>query len=217
MFRLSWPTRRLVTSLVVCVHLAASVDGAAAACLGTTAAAEPWRGATTFDATGRAAARFIPPELYSGAPWNGDRAMQLRPMSVTRKPQHPHDHPPITITAPHPAPDRPDLATLHRTRHSARKGVVSQVFRINERGDGLGRISDDRRGRSREMEECFKFPLGEWRQGEERRCRGSVIRIIELDFEHACVAHSLKFRWNDEGTYIFSPGLGLVSVDGRDE
>ena len=143
--------------------------------------------------------------------------MQLRPMSVTRKPQHPHDHPPITITAPHPAPDRPELATLHRVRTSARKGVVSQVFRINERGDGLGRISDDRRGRSREMEECFKFPLGEWRQGEERRCRGSVIRIIELDFEHACVAHSLKFRWNNEGTYIFSPGLGLVSVDGNEE
>lgn len=216
MVHLSRPIRRLVTRIAVCAQLSLMMDAASAACLIRMPSAAPWSAATTYDSAGRATARFIPPELYGGAPWDGDRAMRLRPMSVTRKPQHPHDHPPITITAPHPAPGRPDLDTLHRVRTSARKGVVSQVFRINERGDGLGRISDDRRGRSREMDECFKFPLGEWRQGEERRCRGSVIRIIELDFEHACVAHSLKFRWNDEETYVFSPGLGLVAVDAEE-
>jgi len=116
---------------------------------------------------------------------------------------------PITITGPHADEKRPERATLRRDRVSGHKGVVSQVFAINERGDGLGRLSDARRDRVREMNECFKFPLGEWRAGEERSCRDSVIKI--LDLEHACVAHALKFRWNNEGTYIFSPDRGMVS------
>lgn len=205
---------RLSLRIFLCAQLAMTPGVADALCFGRQDSRDPWRSATKLDTDGRATTRFIPPELYSGASWDGDRAMRLRTVNVTRKPQHPSDHPPITITGPHPAAENPTLETLHRERVSGRKGAVSQVFRINERGDGLGRISDFRRDRKREMDECFKFPLGEWRQHEERHCRGSVIKIIELDYEYACVPHSLKFRWNNEGTYIFTPELGMVVVEG---
>ena len=38
-----------------------------------------------------------------------------------------------------------------------------------------------------------------------------------ITVEYGCVAHALKFRWNDEGTYVFAPGRGLVAVDSADE
>lgn len=210
-------SRRAVALVLLCGQFVAGVTEAQAVCLSREPSAEPWASATRRDGDGRPLTRFVPPELYSGAAWSGDRALVLRPMNVTRKPEQPHDHPAITISGPEAMAGDPTVPVLRRERVSRRKGSVIQHFRINERQDGLGRVSDERPGRSRAMDECFKFPLGEWRKGEERRCRGSVIRIIELDFEYGCVAHALKFRWNDEGTYVFAPGRGLVAVDSADE
>ncbi len=170
-----------------------------------------WENATEGDAKGAPLVRFIPPELYSGAPWDGDRELVLRPTNVTRTPETPPDHPAITIRGPVPSATSPDVMVLTRRRESRRQGVVAQEFVINERGDGLGRLGDNR-WRKERLAECFKFPVGLWRQGEERRCRESVIRILELDYTYGCTPHSLKFRWNGEGTYIFSPGRGMVSV-----
>ncbi|MSP89117.1 MAG: hypothetical protein EXQ92_09945 [Alphaproteobacteria bacterium] len=103
--------------------------------------------------------------------------------------------------------------TIKRTRFSRRNGKIDQVFRINERGDGLGRVADIRPDCSRtSMNECFKFPLGLWQQGEVRRCRDSRITILEIDFEYHCVPHALKFDWNGEGVYVFSPDRGLVAI-----
>ncbi|MBL8672307.1 MAG: hypothetical protein JNK11_16730 [Alphaproteobacteria bacterium] len=172
----------------------------------------PWAAATERDAAGAPLRRFIPPELYSGAPWDGSREMTLRPVDVTRRPIQPADHPAITIKGPLPWSEDASVLTLKRTRTSRRHGHVDQVFRINERGDGLGRVSDDRPGRVRRMNECFKFPLGTWSQGEVRRCRGSVIAVLEIDVVHACAPHALKFRWNDEGIYVFAPGRGMLAV-----
>ena len=39
----------------------------------------------------------------------------------------------------------------------------------------------------------------------------------DIDFEHACVAHALKFRWNNEGTCILSPERGMVSTETAEE
>lgn len=176
---------------------------------------EQYRGpsATTRDGNGIPVSRFIPPELYSGADWDGNRELVLRPVHVTRKPLAPADHPPITIDGPMPWPGDASVAVLRRYRKSHRNGEIEQYFHINERGDGLGRVSDLRSVRKRsQMDECFKFPLGEWRQGEERHYRESVIRILDIDFVDHCVPHALKFQWNDEGTYVFAPGRGMVSV-----
>ena len=174
--------------------------------------ADAWDAAVRSDAAGRQV-RFIPPELYAGAPWSGERAVALRPMRVTTRPQVPADHPAITISYPAALPGAPGVLALRRVRHGRRSGTVEQYFVVNERGDGLGRLADFRPGRARpEMAECFKFPLGEWRQGEMRTCRESTIRIIEIDFTYAGAPHALMFRWNDEGTYVFAPGRGLMAV-----
>jgi hypothetical protein len=175
-------------------------------------AATPWPAATGRDAAGNAVSRFIPPELYTGAEWNGSRELVLRPMNVTRKPLIPSGHPAISFAGPI-AWGESGRPVIKRTRMSNRNGAVDQVFAINERGDGLGRLEDNRPGRVRQMSECFKFPLGEWKQGEERRCRDSVIKILEIDFTYQCVPHALKFHWNNESIYVFAPDRGLYAVE----
>lgn len=175
--------------------------------------ADPWSDSIDHDESGHAVARFVPPELYAGAPWDGERALVLRPMNVTTKPLVPPDHPAITIIGPKPWAKDETVMVLERVRVSRREGRVAQIFAINERGDGLGRLSDERGNRSRpRMDECFKFPLGVWRQGETRTCRESTIVIQEIDFTYAGVAHALKFRWNDEGSYVFAPGRGMIAL-----
>jgi hypothetical protein len=190
----------------------AALSGPATAACPADYAATPWPAATQRDAAGNAVSRFIPPELYTGAEWNGSRELALRPMNVTRKPLVPPNHPAITFVGPLDWND-PDRPVISRTRTSNRSGAVDQIFAINERGDGLGRLEDRRPGRARQMNECFKFPLGLWQQGEERRCRGSVIKILEIDFTYRCVPHALRFNWNNESIYVFAPDRGLYAVE----
>lgn len=172
-----------------------------------------WHASVERTPEGQAVRRFIPPELYSGASWNGERTIVLRPMRETRKPAIPADHPAITIEGPLLWPGDQKTPVIRRIRHSRRQGKVEQYFRINERGDGLGRVEDQRAGRSRpEMAECFKFPLGWWKAGEERTCGNSTIRILDLDFEYQGMAHALRFDWNGESTYVFVPQCGLTAV-----
>ncbi|MBI3637182.1 MAG: hypothetical protein HY216_13390 [Candidatus Rokubacteria bacterium] len=209
--------RRLIAVLLV-----TATATPALACVPVDLRSTAWPAATERDARGKALRRFIPPELYAGAPWDGARELALRPMAATRTPREPVDHPPITIMAPVPWPGDPAIPALRRVRTGRRTGTIEQWFVINERGDGLGRLTDSRKGAVR-LDECFKFPIGVWTQGETRRCRDSVIVIRDLDFVYpnldgrwpstvSCVPHSLRFRWNDEGTYVFSPERGMVAV-----
>jgi hypothetical protein len=190
----------------------AALSGPATAACPADYAATPWPAATQRDAAGAAVSRFIPPELYTGAEWTGSRELALRPVTVTRKPLVPSDHPTISFAGPLDWGDS-NRPVIRRTRISNRSGAVDQVFAINERGDGLGRLEDRRAGRVRQMNECFKFPLELWKQGEERRCRGSVIKILDIDFTYQCVPHALRFNWNNESTYVFAPDRGLYAIE----
>jgi hypothetical protein len=193
--------------------LALAIANASPACETSDDPNGPWEKSVERDASGKALARFIPPELYTGAAWQGERELILRPVDVTRKPLIPADHPAITFKGPMPWQDDPSLQVIRRYRESRREGAVLQYFAVNERSDGLGRVSDERRARSRPaMAECFKFPLGAWKNGESRTCRDSTIQILEIDFVFECMPHALKFRWNDEGTYVFAPDRGLVAI-----
>jgi hypothetical protein len=112
-----------------------------------------------------------------------------------------------------PWPGDGTTEVIRRVRVSGRQGAVMQYFRVNDRADGLGRVEDQRGARSRPaMAECFKFPLGWWTAGETRTRGESTIRIVDLDFTHQGMAHALRFRWNDEGTYTFIPRCGMVAV-----
>lgn len=166
--------------MLMCLAVLTMVSAAAWPCERVDLGATAWPAATIRDTAGAPVSRFIPPELYSGASWDGRRELVIRPMHVTRKPVSPPDHPPIMIDGPMPWPGDSLVTVLRRYRESNRRGETEQYFRINERGDGLGRVLDMRPSRGRaQMDECFKFPLGEWRQGEERRCRDSIIKILE--------------------------------------
>ncbi len=200
-------------SCLVLLALAACISPAQACEIPNDPPGSVWAAATERDANGCVVARFIPPELYTGAPWNGEREHVLRPVEVTKKPLVPSDHPPISFSGPMSWRDDPSIQVIRRFRSSRSRGNVEQFFAINERQDGLGRLADERAGRSRSsMAECFKFPLGVWRQGEERQCRESTIKIIEIDANWQGIGHALIFRWNDEGTYVFAPERGMAAT-----
>jgi hypothetical protein len=171
-------------------------------------------------------ARFIPVELWTGADWDGTRTLRLRPARLSfggRQEKR--------ITGPM-AWRRPGTNRVIQV-YERRNGDKRQLFALSSRGDGLGRVFDSRYGR--DCVDEVKFPLGLWRQGERRvfqvSCNGGQLRrrialtIEEIDFVWAGVPHSLRFRWVvDDGQapgtdmrYVYSPGRGLVSVDGGEE
>ena len=56
------------------------------------------------------------------------------------------------------------------------------------------------------------------------RVRPLTVTILDIDFTHDGVPHSLRFHWlKNEGkgrgtdmTYVYSPGRGLVHLDGNE-
>jgi hypothetical protein len=170
--------------------------------------------------------RFIPVELWTGASWDGSRTLRLRPAKLTFG-----DRQDKRIVGPIPW-RRPGTSRVIQV-YERRNGDKRQLFALSSRGDGLGRVFDSRYGR--ECVDEVKFPLGPWRQGERRvfqvscnggRLRRSIALIIEeIDFVWAGVPHSLRFRWVvDDGRapgtdmrYVYSPGRGLVSVEGGED
>ncbi|MBI2768157.1 MAG: hypothetical protein HYX47_00910 [Burkholderiales bacterium] len=184
-------------------------------------AATPWDGA--FDAASQT--RFIPVELWTGAPWDGQRILKMAPAALAFGNRgEKHVAGPLEWT-------RPGTGETLQV-YERGNGAKRQLFTLTSRGDGLGRVFDSRYGR-----DCIdevKFPLGLWKQGEVRAfdvlCnqgrlhRRLEVRIEEIDFSWGGVPHSLKFHWlvdggRQRGTdmhYIYSPGRGLVSVQGNE-
>ena len=167
------------------------------------------------------ATRFIPVELWTGGPWNGDPAIRWPRVDFTfGKRDDKRIRGPIDWT-------RPGSGEKLKVYERANKGKI-QLFTLRRDGQGLGRVYDSRYGR--DCIDAIKFPLGVWKQGETRRfsvscndgkmVRDIVLTILELDFEHKGVEHALRFRWIADGgrkpgtdvTYTYSPRLGLVDL-----
>jgi hypothetical protein len=179
--------------------------------------------AASYDA--RTKTRFIPVELWTGAAWDGQRSLRLRPADLVFGSRGDK-----RIVGPI-AWKRPGTQQALQV-YERRSGSKKQLFALSSRGDGLGRVFDSRYGR--DCVDEVKFPLGLWRQGETRvfrvSCNGGKLRrsialtIEDIDLVWAGVAHSLRFHWVvDDGKapgtdvhYVYSPGRGLVSVDGRE-
>ena len=183
----------------------------------TTGGAAPTTNSTT------ATQRFIPVELWTGAPWDGSYELRMNPAQLAfgtggRK----------TIAGPTPwtRPSTGETLQVYERNNQGKK----QLFTLSSRGDGLGRVFDSRYGR-----DCIdevKFPLGWWGDGETRvfgvLCNGGTLRrtisltIEKLDFSYWGAPHSLQFHWVvDDGKaagtnmrYVYSPGRGLVWVEG---
>ena len=165
------------------------------------------------------ARRFIPVELWTGAPWDGTAELRTPPASLDfGKGNRKHIRGPVEWTRPGTGEK---LLVYERTNRSK-----VQLFTLSRDGQGLGRVDDSRYERNCKDE--VKFPLGWWREGETRRftirCNGGrMIRTIELtildlDYRYNGIDHSLRYRWIVDGgrgkatDNIYSPGQGQVAV-----
>ena len=162
--------------------------------------------------------RFIPVELWTGAPWEGTQEIRMAPAALKfgRRGEKSIKGP--TIWNGIEVYERLDEGKLQR-------------FALRDDRTGLGRVHDSR---SRDLG-CrgeVKFPLGRWKQGEVREyelpcARGNEplkVTIEEIDFVYDGVPHSLRFHWlfmdgRGRGTdmrYVYSPLRGLVHVQGNE-
>jgi hypothetical protein len=161
--------------------------------------------------------RFIPVELWTGAPWDGTQEIRMAPAALEFGQRGDKSiQGPTTWNG---------IQVYERVNRDKR-----QLFAIRDDRTGLGRVFDSR------YPSCsgeVKFPLGRWKQGEVREyqlhcARGGPrplkVTIEEIDFVYDGVPHSLRFHWlfmegRGRGTdmrYVYSPLRGLVHVQGNE-
>lgn len=162
--------------------------------------------------------RFIPVELWIGAPWDGTQRIHMAPAALEFGQRGDK-----SIKGPTTWNGIQVYERLNRDK--------LQRFAIRDDQTGLGRVFDSRyphlgcRGE-------VKFPLGPWKQGEVREYQVDCARgkrplrvtIEEIDFVYDGVPHSLRFHWffmegRGRGTdmrYVYSPLRGLVDVRGNE-
>jgi hypothetical protein len=178
-----------------------------------------------ISAVGAAAdSRFIPVELWTGGGWNGSEGLRLPAVDVTfGRNDHKRIRGPIDWTRPGAGPRAGETLKVYERLNRGK----SQLFALRRDGQGLGRVFDSRYDRN--CIDAIKFPLGFWKQGEARqfsfpcgtKSRTMTLTILDLDFTHDGVDHSLRFRWVADGgtrrgtdnVYTFSPGLGMVEIE----
>jgi hypothetical protein len=200
-------------------HLAAVALLLATAATAFAAEPSPWDRAID-PATG---ARFIPVELWTGGDWDGSHVIRLLPASL-KFGRDKRLEGPVAWTPPYGGAP---ILVYERVQSGKR-----QLFALAPDGTGLGRVYDSRYPRYCPGE--VKFPLGYWKEGEVRdytlACDGGKSRrtlrvtIEALDVTYATVPHSLRFHWLMDGgrgrgtdmRYVYSPGLGLVHVQGNE-
>ena len=183
--------------------------------IATPARSDPW--ADAYDPAAKT--RFIPVELWTGAEWDGAKVIKAGKADLTFGAGGAK-----RITGPEPfvRPDTNETILIYRRINRDK----TQLFTVSSKKDGLGRVYDSRIDKKPCSDEV-KFPLGLWRQGETReyklhcgpRTRTIRMTIEDIDFVHAGVPHSLRYRWILEGagrggdnTYVYSPGKGNVEV-----
>lgn len=184
--------------------------------LARAARAEDWSAwQRAYDPASRT--RFIPVELWTGAPWDGRQEIRMTPTALEFGQRGDK-----SVKGPTTWNGLEVYERLNRGK--------LQLFAIRDDQTGLGRVFDSR------YETCggeVKFPLGRWKQGEVReyylncgrgRPRPLKVTIEEIDFVYDGVPHSLRFHWllmegRGRGTdmrYVYSPLRGLVDVQGNE-
>tara|TARA_B100000902_G_C27235163_1_gene876987 strand:+ start:838 stop:1434 length:597 start_codon:yes stop_codon:yes gene_type:complete len=121
-----------------------------------------------------------------------------------------------------------------RSRYSKKDDKeISQLWTVTNNNQCLGRVFDNRGNRF--IENGCKFPIGFWKQGENRSFtsnyfdskkgnykRIKTITILNLeDNEKSC----LKFNWKssqngtviDDNIYEYCPRKGLIKVNGKEK
>lgn len=174
--------------------------------------------------------RFIPVELFTGAPWDGTHELKLKEVS-TAACASANGRPCDTyhITGPFKTVGNDtkidwagdQVSYYRRTFDNPYTGPVESFFTINASKDGLVRIYDKRKrwGERSYTGTGSKFPLGLWKQGEVRTYptrRPIRVEILELNGPDQC----LTFRWtigdgktrNSDNVYTYCPDVGFKSM-----
>lgn len=185
---------------------------------------DPW--AESFNSETKE--RFIPVELFTGAPWNGKHELSLKEVSNTACAYSNGKSwcDKYEVTGPFKTATNEtkiewageQVSYLRRTFSTRRMGEVESFFTINNSKDGLVRIYDKRKqwGARTYSGLGSKFPLGYWKEGEVRTYnsrRPTRIEIVELNGPDNC----LTFRWvigkgerkNMDNNYTFCPNRGF--------
>ena len=161
--------------------------------------------------------RFIPVELWTGAPWDGTQEIRMAPAPLDAGRRR-------DIKGPTQWNGIQVYERLNRDK--------LQRFALRDDKTGLGRVYDSR-SENLGCQGEVKFPLGHWKQSEVREyvlpcARGRAaplkVTIEEIDFVYDGVPHSLRFHWllmegRGRGTdmrYVYSPLRGLVQVLGNE-
>lgn len=175
--------------------------------------------------------RFIPIELWTGAPWSGEPELTLTPADLTFGNGRKHIEGPLEWKDPVTGARTDAYRRVHFRQNK------TQIFAITHDGLALGRIYDSRYKVS--IRGGAKFPLGTWHQDEHRTFdavftteagnsfpRRMTITILDIDFKHAGNTHCLRFRWTlatpgesrlrDDNNYTYCPGMGLVNLTEND-
>jgi hypothetical protein len=194
-----------------------AIVAGAAILLGAQARADDWSAwQRAYDPATRT--RFIPVELWTGAPWDGAREIRMAPAALQFGARSDK-----SIRGPI---DWNGIQVYERLSRG-----TQQLFALRGDQTGLGRVFDSRYPQ-RGCRDEVKFPLGLWKQGEVREyripctsgARPLKLTIEEIDFVHDGVPHSLRFHWllsegRGRGTdmrYVYSPLRGLVKVQGNE-
>jgi hypothetical protein len=194
-----------------------AIVAGAAILLGAQARADDWSAwQRAYDPATRT--RFIPVELWTGAPWDGAREIRMAPAA-------------LQFGARGDKSLRGPIEWNGIQVYERLNGGKQQLFALRGDQTGLGRVFDSRYPK-RGCRDEVKFPLGLWKQGEVREyqvpctsgARPLKVTIEEIDFVHDGVPHSLRFHWllsqgRGRGTdmrYVYSPLRGLVKVQGNE-
>jgi hypothetical protein len=180
---------------------------------------------------GKILVRVITPDLWAGAAQPGGLQPGVLPAIEVKSSGGPSIQGPIEVEDT--AGGGRVWAYLRTTEGAG--GQRLQLLTLTQGGAGLGRIRDVTTGLpERRFAGDVVFPLGPWRQGEIRQfeateftlagpaLRRLTLEILDLDFVHRGVAHSLAYRLTTRDaaarvigceTSVYSPGAGRVSFE----
>ncbi len=182
--------------------------------------------------------RFIPVQLWDGNDWDGSETLSMEnsnDKSFNHTNSRGHTYSKEILGAQqwyHPKVKRSFLVYKRISPKTPKIEAKTQLFTLSDDSQGLGRVFDTREGNYYAFDEV-KFPLGWWKEGEEKTFKHSrwyqgdvnpreftsKIKILELNFNYKGVPHSLKYdltiydenhKMITHNIYIYSPNQANV-------
>jgi len=181
-----------------------------AVCETSQVASTPWSLRQLYDCSTRVL--FIPYQLWTGAPWDGNRDAPCMHPVDTRF--NVNGVSATTIKGPrewtNPATGRKEVIWV-RDKAAGRK---TQYFTCHEKG--IGRVHDSRWIGAWSSGRC-KFPAGYgWRISERRYCVDTSIEIVAIEMSEETDLASMEFKWwygeKFDHVYKYAPEKGMLNA-----